>query len=162
MKTTLLYMITSWGQVLESKSADRNRKQLLARARKEIVFAYAYPRLDVEVSKKMNHLLKAPFCVHPKTGKVNQARLLCTRLELWRLDCFPYVLVFHFWPHELQYHLKGGRRSLLLLKDALACMWTLAICPVEVNDLAESAAGLCSNGPGSDLGFQSRGCHNSA
>jgi DNA primase small subunit len=66
-----------WADLHRSLSSQRNLNIL-----EDIIIQYTYPRLDAEVSKHRNHLLKAPFCIHPKTGRV------CIPLDLESIDKF--------------------------------------------------------------------------
>ena len=36
----------------------------------ETVLAYVWPRIDINVTKGLNHLIKAPFVAHPKTQRI--------------------------------------------------------------------------------------------
>lgn len=54
---------------------------------KEIMLAYVFPRYDAAVTRGFNHLLKSPFVVHPKTGRV------CVPIDAGNAEAFDPLAV---------------------------------------------------------------------
>ncbi|KAI1102155.1 prim-pol domain-containing protein [Jackrogersella minutella] len=76
---------SKWADIdaLAKSGASKNLDtKALLEAKQDVVLEYTYPRLDIEVSKKLNHLLKSPFVVHPGTGRV------CVPIDTRALDAF--------------------------------------------------------------------------
>ncbi|KAI3380632.1 hypothetical protein SNEBB_001648 [Seison nebaliae] len=57
-----------WNNLWKFISKQMNMFELL---KMEIILHYTYPRIDMNVSKGINHLLKAPFSIHPSTNKIS-------------------------------------------------------------------------------------------
>lgn len=58
-----------WEDIVTTMSNVEKKKKFKDNVPRDIMFQYCYPRLDVKVTTGINHLLKSPFCVHPKTRK---------------------------------------------------------------------------------------------
>ena len=67
-----------WEGFMGFVNTKPNRVEILMK----VMFEFLYPRLDVNVSHGTNHLLKAPFSVHPATGKV------CIPFEARNVEAF--------------------------------------------------------------------------
>ncbi|KAM8976393.1 DNA primase small subunit [Pelodytes ibericus] len=72
--------VERWQKLIRNLSNSDLKKGV--NAPNEIMLQYCYPRLDINVSKGLNHLLKSPFSVHPKTGRIS------VPIDLKKFDTF--------------------------------------------------------------------------
>lgn len=61
--------VHAWAVVWQYALSSRYKEDTIKKV-KHTVISYVWPRLDADVSKKRNHLSKAWFSLHPKTGRL--------------------------------------------------------------------------------------------
>ncbi|GAA5977611.1 hypothetical protein JCM11641_006876 [Rhodosporidiobolus odoratus] len=96
--TSTLPSLERWNRLRQTPAppagSNETTKQKLrdrhSHAIDDLIIQYTYPRIDTEVSRKLNHLLKAPFCVHPGTGKVC-VPILASQIDSFDPDSVPTV-----------------------------------------------------------------------
>ncbi|XP_040395466.1 DNA primase small subunit isoform X1 [Cygnus olor] len=112
------------GKMERTRRTSNTGKSAPCYADWEIMLQYCFPRLDINVSKGVGHLLKSPFSVHPKTGRIS------VPLDLQRLDQFdPFAVPTIRWASRGGPQLGSGSAGSLcniLLSPAAPCAtsWT--------------------------------------
>ena len=71
-----------WRTIVDICNSSRPKRMRYNYFIQEVKLQHCFPRIDSNVTRGVNHLLKLPFCVHPKTGKV------CVPLDLETIDNF--------------------------------------------------------------------------
>ncbi|XP_053144449.1 DNA primase small subunit-like isoform X1 [Hemicordylus capensis] len=79
--------VQRWQLFKKKLERYNNSVKKMAHTEWEIMLQYCFPRLDINVSKGINHLLKSPFSVHPKTGRIS------VPIDLKKLDEFDPLAV---------------------------------------------------------------------
>ncbi|KAJ1663998.1 p48 polypeptide of DNA primase [Coemansia sp. RSA 2424] len=77
--------VEKWSELIDAvdkRAGKKGSKFGLNTFERDIMLQMAYPRLDENVTTHVNHLLKSPFCIHPKTGRV------CTPIAADQFDSF--------------------------------------------------------------------------